>query len=433
MRKSRRAVAVLAPEPIRPRMAGMGIRALELARAIGKELDARLLVPNDPSEAAEVAPDVDVVHAPSTGDLAAAASGAAAAVVSGHAANLWFHQVPDVPVAVDLYDPFPVENLHYAATLGDETAQHDLATLRLALARADFFLCASAEQRLFYAGALLAAGRIGPANFPDDRGLSELLAVVPYGVPSRPARGDRDSGRKAAGLPGTGPVVLFGGIYDWNDPSLLLDAWPLVLSGEREARLLFLDSPNPETTPQRVHGETRARASEIDPTGRSIVFSRWVPYSARPDLYAAADLIVSISSDGLETDLAYRTRLLDAAWGGLPSVSVAGGALARELADAGAGWRVERSADLLARAILAALAPDRRETASRSARGFAAERTWERVAGPVVSWCGDARVDANRLPYPAATEPRLWERLTRRVHELWRVQARATYPRGVSR
>jgi hypothetical protein len=429
--KSRGAVAVLAPEPIRPRMAGMGIRALELARAIGRELEVRLLVPNDPSEAKEVAPEVDVVHAPPTGDLSAAASGAQAAVVSGHAANYWFHQVPDLPVAVDLYDPFPVENLHYAATLGEETARHDLATLRLALARADYFLCASAEQRLFYAGALLAAGRIGPGNFPHDRGLSELLAVVPFGVPSRPARGDRDAGRKAAGLPAAGPVVLFGGIYDWNDPSLLLEAWPLVLSGEREARLLFLDSPNPETTPQRVHAKTRARAKAIDPSGRSIVFSRWVPYSARPDLYAAADLIVSISSDGLETDLAYRTRLLDAAWGGVPSVSVAGGALARELADAGAGWRVERSADLLARAVIAGLSPERHSAASRSAREFAAERTWDRVALPLVSWCADARVDANRLPYPAAAEPRLWERFTRRVDELWRAQARS--PRGVSR
>jgi len=413
--KSGGAVAVLAPEPIRPRMAGMGIRALELGRAIGRELEVRLLVPNDPSEAMEVAPDVEVVHAPPSGDLAAAASGARAAVVSGHAANFWFHQVPDLPVAVDLYDPFPVENLHYAATLGEETARHDLATLRLALARADFFLCASADQRLFYAGALLAAGRIGPDNFARDRALADLLGVVPFGVPPRPARGDPDAGRRAAGLPKTGPVVLFGGIYDWNDPSLLLEAWPLVTSGQREARLLFLDSPNPETTPQRVHAETRARARAIDPTGRSIVFSRWVPYSARPDLYAAVDLIVSISSDGLETDLAYRTRLLDAAWGGVPSVSVAGGALARELADAGAGWRVDRSPDLLARAVLAGLSPERRAAASRSAREFAAERTWDRVARPLVSWCADARVDSSRLPYPAAPEPRLWERFTRRV------------------
>lgn len=396
-------------------MAGMGIRALELARAIGSELDVRLIVPNDPVEAAEVAGDVPIAAAPPQGDLAGAAAGATAAVVSGHAANFWFHQAPEVPVAVDLYDPFPVENLHYAAALGEETARHDLATLHLALARADFFLCASADQRLFYAGALFAAGRIGPANFPDDPELGQLLTVVPFGVPGRAAAGARDAGRKAIAAPSDGPLVLFGGIYDWNDPSLLLDAWPLIRRAQPEARLLFLDSPNPDTTPQRVHGETRARARALDPSGRSILFSPWVAYSRREDLYAAADVIISISTEGLETDLAYRTRLLDAAWGGLPSVSIAGGALARDLADAGAGWRADRSAEALARAVLDAMEPGRRASASAAARKFAAARSWERVARPLVKWCAGARVDENRLPYPAAPEPRLWQRLARRV------------------
>ena len=415
MPASRPTVAVLAPEPVRPRMAGMGIRALELARAIGRELDVRLLVPNDAREAAEVAEGILVVTAPPHENLAAAAAGATAAVVSGHAANFWFHQAPDVPVAVDLYDPFAVENLHYASALGGETARHDLATLRLALARGDFFLCASAEQRLFYAGALFDAGRIGAANFPEDPSLAELLALVPYGVPEASARGDRAAGRRAAGASPDGPLVLFGGVYDWNDPSLLLEAWPRVAAAIPRAQLLFLDSPNPDSTPQRVHAAARARARELDPEGRSIRFSPWVPYGARADLYAAADLIVSISTEGLETDLAYRTRLLDAAWGGLPSVSVAGGPLARELADAGAGWRVERSVDALAGALVEALAPDHRETASRAARAFAAARTWDVVARPLVSWCRNARIDPNRLPYPPAPEPPLWERLARRV------------------
>ncbi|HSE64593.1 MAG TPA: hypothetical protein VLG15_13370, partial [Thermoanaerobaculia bacterium] len=122
MAPTRPLVAVLAPEPIRPRMAGMGIRSLELARAVGTRFDVRLLVPNDPAEAAEVAGSIPVVGVRPDGDLAVAASGASAAVVSGHAANFWFHQAPAVPVAADLYDPFPVENLHYAATLGDAPA-----------------------------------------------------------------------------------------------------------------------------------------------------------------------------------------------------------------------------------------------------------------------------------------------------------------------
>ena len=161
-------IVVLAPEPVRPRMAGMGIRALEIARALQNEFDARLLVGNDPAEVAAIAPDLPAFRV-APGQLTVAAQGADAAVVSGHAANWWFHQVPGVPVAADLYDPFFVENLHYASTLGEGTAAHDRATLGLALDRADFFLCASAEQRLFYAGALYTRGRIGALNSFDFR------------------------------------------------------------------------------------------------------------------------------------------------------------------------------------------------------------------------------------------------------------------------
>jgi glycosyltransferase involved in cell wall biosynthesis len=391
-------IAVLAPEPIRARMAGMGIRALELARALSDDFDVRLIVPNDAGEAREVAGTVRVVRA-ANGALATAAAGAQAGIVSGHAANGWFHQLPNVPVAADLYDPFPIENLHYVRELGAETARHDHRTLELALARADFYLCASSEQRLFYAGALFSRGRIGAANFPEDSALARLIAVVPFGVPASAARGDRASGRAAAGVPSDGPLVLFGGIYDWYDPELLLSAWPEILRRQPDARLLFFENPNPQTTPQRVFERARERARRIDPGGRSILFSPWLPYDSRADLYAAADLMVSISSEGLETELAYRTRLLDAAWGGLPSVTVGGGSLARELVGAGAAFESARSAEDLAARVAAVLsdASVRRE-AGEAARRFAARRAWKTVAKPLRAWCREARVDANRLP-----------------------------------
>ncbi len=382
-------------------MAGMGIRALELARALCREFEVRLLVPNEAAEAREVAGSLEVVTA-NEGALAEAAGGAEAAIVSGHAANWWFHQVPDVPVAADLYDPFPVENLHYARALGAETAAHDRRSLALALARADFFLCASPEQRLFYAGALFDAGRIGARNFPEDPTLARLLAVVPFGAPAEAARGDRAAGRRASGVDGDGPLVLFGGVYDWYDPELLLAAWPSILQGAPAARLLFFESPNRETTPQRVFERARSRAREIDPAGRSVVFSPWLPYSGRADLYAAADLLVSISSEGLETELAYRTRLLDAAWGGVPSVSVGGGTLARELSQAGAAFECARDAGELALCVSAVLADAaRREVAGAAARAFAAARSWQAVTAPLSDWCRGARVDPGRLPVPA--------------------------------
>lgn len=400
-------------------MAGMGIRALELARALRREFDVRLLAPNDPAEAVAVAGDVPVVSVPA-GQLAAAAQNADAAVVSGHAANWWFHQVPELPVAVDLYDPFFIENLHYAPSLGEATAAHDQATLDLALARGDLFLCASPQQRLFYAGALYARGRIGPRNFPKDSTLSGLLAVVPFGVPGEPAEGDRTVGRRLAGAASEGPLILFGGIYDWYEPDLLLEAWPGILRRHLDAKLLFFENPNPETTPQRVYARVRQLAREIDPQGRSILFSPWLPYTARADLYAAVDLLVSISSEGLETDLAFRTRLLDAAWGGVCSLSVAGGPLAQGLEEAGAGRCVPRMASALAENVADLLSnQSSREKAGAAARRFAASRAWSAVIAPLAAWCREARIDAGRLPFPKAEAAPLWRRVTR-----WRVGAR---------
>jgi len=399
-------VAVLAPEPVRPRMAGMGIRALELARALASEFPVRLLVPNDPAEAREVAGGLEVVRA-ANASLAAAARGVRAAIVSGHAANWWFHQVPGVPVACDLYDPYPVENLHYASLLGEATARHDRESLALALARADFFLCASPEQRLFYAGALFGAGRIGGENFPNDPSLAGLLAVVPFGVPETPARGDRARGRSALGVPDSGPLVFFGGIYDWYDPEPLLAAWPALARDNAEARLLFFENPNPESTPQQAFDRARRRARQIDPEGRSILFSAWQPYAARADLYAAADVAVSIASPGLETELAYRTRVLDAAWGGLPSVAVGGGVLARELAGAGGAVECGPDPEDLARAVGGLLRDEpARRRAAEAARAFAARRTWSAVTAPLREWCRAPRVDPQRRPAPGPVSRR---------------------------
>ncbi len=392
----------------------MGIRALELARALQEEHEVSLLVSNDPEEAAAVANGIPVQSAPA-GALAAAANGADAAVVSGHAANWWFHQAPEIPVAVDLYDPFFVENLHYAPVLGEQTARHDRATLALALARGDFYLCASPEQRLFYAGALYAAGRVGARNFLGDPELTRLIAEVPFGAPGEPASGDPGRGRSAAGLPAGGPIVLFGGVYDWYDPDILLAAWPGVLENHPAAKLLFFENPNPESTPQKVYARLLERAREIDPGRRSLFFSPWLPYASRADLYAAADLVVSISSPGLETDLAFRTRLLDAAWGGVPSVSVNGGSLARSLEEAGAGLRAESTAASVAARVSAFLSDgDRRRIAGEAARRFAAASAWGRVAAPLLAWCRDARVDPGRLSFPAARGRSVWGRLTGR-------------------
>jgi hypothetical protein len=133
-------------------------------------------------------------------------------------------------------------------------------------------------------------------------------------------------------------------------------------------------------------------------------------------LYAACDLTVSIASPGLESDLAYRTRLLDAAWGGVPSVAVAGGPLAAELEAAGAARQAPRDAEVLGGEIVSLLADARRRAAaSAAARSFAASRSWTVVVEPLARWLRDARVDPGRLPLPGGARQSIWRRLSDRV------------------
>ena len=238
------------------------------------------------------------------------------------------------------------------------------------------------------------------------------MAVVPFGVPAEPARGDRAAGRLAAGAAVDRPLILFGGIYDWYEPDLLLQAWPRIAGALPGAQLLFFANPNPESTPQRAFARARDRARRLDPGGRAILFSAWLPYDSRADLYAASDLAVSIASEGLESDLAYRTRLLDAAWGGVPSIAVAGGPLSEELSAAGAARRVPRDAEALAGAVIDMLSDaPRRTAASAAARSFAESRSWRAVAAPLAAWCRTASVDPGRLPLSKSRPGSLWNRV----------------------
>ncbi len=397
-------------------MAGMGIRAYELARALARERPVRFVVPN-PVADVPATDGLEVVSAPPEA-IGRAVGGCTAAVVSGHAANHFFHQVPDVPAVVDLYDPFFIENLHYARLLGSGVDRHDRATLGLALARGDHFLCASAEQRLFYAGEFHAIGRLDPHTFADDPMLARILSIVPFGVPEEPAAGDGAPMRALVGAGPSDPVLLFGGIYDWYDPTPLLVGWPALSAEFKGLKLLFAENPNPESTPQEAYRRAVERAEAIGALGRGIFFLPWQPYRTRANLYAAASLQVVACRPGLEAELSYRTRLLDAAWGGVPFVSAGGGSLARELERAGAGRDVPAgdAAGLLEaiRHFLRDAAA--REQAAAAARRYAAERTWAALVAPLKNAIASLSVSPGRLPLPVV--PPVPSRLRRLVRTL---------------
>jgi len=380
-------IALLSSEPIRPRMAGIGIRYLEFARRLAAAgLETVLLSPADPEESAGLAlPGVELRRC-EPGRLAEQLRGCGAAVAQGQLANNLVLAAPGLPAALDLYDPWLVENLSYLATLGLDPWRNDHATWLLQLSRGDFFLCSSEEQRVFYLGFLAALGRVNPELAARDPDLRSLIDVVPFGVPEelpphQPYLPPRPPGERR---------LLFGGLYDWYDPWTLLEALPQVPGWV----LLLIRNPNPGT-PQRLFAEVEAWCRRRDWWGSRVRALDWVPVERRYDLLRDVDLLVAPHRPSLETRLSLRTRFIDALAAGCPVVTTEGGAMSRLLREHGAGWVVPPGdAPALARAIVEALDADRawRQGAAALLRSF----RWEQALAPLLRFCREPRRETTK-------------------------------------
>jgi len=386
-------VGLLSSEPIRPACGGIGVRYLELARRL-PELGFEVVLVSPAGIEATMACGLERerIRTTANGDLAEAFGDRDVAVAQGQLANDLLAARPDLPVAIDLYDPWLVENFHYSSTLGYGPYRNDHATWVHQMSRGDFFLCSSAEQRLFYLGFLLALGRVNPDRVANDPELAGLVGVVPFGVDARlPPR--------RALLPPRRPGerrLLFGGLYDWYDPWTALDALGrLDASG---ASLWFVRNPNPDSTPQRLFEAVEAEARRRGWWGDRVVAIDWVPAERRYDLLAEVDALVATHSPGLETDLAMRTRFLDALVAGCPAVTSAGGAVARLIGERAAGWVVPAGDSAALAEALRELLAGGTEVARRveRARELAAEFSWERALAPLVGFLRAPASDATK-------------------------------------
>ena len=385
-------VALLSSEPIRPTMGGIGVRYLELARRLpARGFDVALISPATPGESAACGLPAERVRRFEPGTLAALLADRDVVVAQGQLANDLVLSRPDLPAVIDLYDPWLVENFHYAATLGLDPYRNDHASWLLQLSRGDFFLCSSEEQRLFYLGFLTAVGRVHPERLAADPRLAGLIGVVPFGLdpelpPHRPLLPARRAGERR---------LLFGGLYDWYDPETALAALARLPA---DVVLLLVRNPNPASTPQRRFAEVEAECRRRGWWGSRVQAIDWVPAERRFDLLRDVDALVATHRPGIETDLALRTRFLEALVAGCPAVSSAGGAVARRLAEHGAGWVVAPGdAVALAAALGEVLAGgDAVEERRQRGRELAAEQSWERVLEPLVGFLTRPEVDASK-------------------------------------
>jgi len=338
-----------------------------------------------------------------------------------------------VPLVVDLYDPFVLEGLpEYGGRPRDERWRDHRGRSRVLaeqLRDGDFFLCASERQRDYWLGALSALGRVNPATYDEDGSLRSLVDVVAFGVPSQPPRQTRHALRGT--VPGIGDdhYVLHwgGGLWNWFDPLTLVRAVGVAAERVPNLRLYFMASahPNPVVGEMDIAGRTRALAEELGLVGRHVFFNEgWIDYEQRADYLLDADCGVSTHPDHVETQFAFRTRVLDCVWAALPVICTRGDTLADLIASRGMGITVPpESPEALADDIVAMADAGRRESAAAALRDAAPEFHWSRVVEPLVRFCKAPRLAADRRTPPppedrvVLQEPRS---LQRRVADRYR-------------
>jgi GT2 family glycosyltransferase/glycosyltransferase involved in cell wall biosynthesis len=308
------------------KMAGPGMRYLELARALAGDVDVTLAVP------AATSLQIDGLQLvryweERPASLQVLVENSDIALVSTYMVNKFpFLTTTHTRLVVDLYDPTVLENLHYYLNepISSQQAlhQHGVTTTNQLLKLGDYFICGNERQRDFWLGWLTATGRINPLTFQVDASLRNLIDVVGIGFPDRDLHtGERLLRGVHPQIPLAARIVLWGGgIWNWLDPLTLIRAWPEVVQKHPEARLVFLGTrhPNPLVPAHEMAQKAQQLAAEIGEKDRTIIFIEWVSYQDRERLLSEADIGVALHPIHVETRYSIRTRMLDYLWARLP-------------------------------------------------------------------------------------------------------------------
>jgi glycosyltransferase involved in cell wall biosynthesis len=340
---SPRRILFITFDVIGPRIGGSAIRVLGLARALAARghfptIATPRIEEGHPEQPFPIRP-FDLARPREM--LAPLLGNANVVVLPLHGlARLPFLRRVRMPLVFDIYDPILFELMETAPA---ETRGQVLLLNQL-FRRGDFFLCASERQRDFWLHSLVANGRVNAsaAAGPEPRA---LIDVVPFGIdPTPPPAPTTDRSFLKAAVPALVRaekiIVWPGGMWDWTDPQIVLSAMRILAQRAPEIHLLLFAGTHPteghiETSALK---DTRSLAHEFQLEGRSVHFiDHYIPYAERGRYLVECDAAVSTHRANLESRFAYRTRLLDCIWAGLPIVCTEGDVMADMVARNGFG------------------------------------------------------------------------------------------------
>jgi len=394
------------------KMAGPGIRYYHLSRVLSPYTDLTLaIVPQDRHALRNVQdklPDVKVTsYRIAEWDTLQDAVAAAEVVVVSPSTVGYMPQFLDFEGALvlDGYDPLLAEWVTHPKS---ETIQEQIADWSEYVAylynqylAADFIICASERQRFWWFGQLEVAGRVNPLTIGSDNSLRNLVDIVPYGLPQEPPVHNKPMVRGVwPGIDQDDVLLLWGGgLWPWLDSLTAVKAVEQLHQEYPKLKLIFPGTIHPnQNVASSMPVRKTATYQYVQEKGlldKVAFFGEWVPYEEWQSVLLECDIALSLHHDTLETQLAFRSRMLEYFWAGLPLIATTGDATSELVARYQLGEVVGyEDVDGVAAAIKQILSDD---TAYRA--GFEQARqdlTWEKAAEPLIRFCQNPRRAADR-------------------------------------
>jgi glycosyltransferase involved in cell wall biosynthesis len=413
-------VLFLCADPVGEEMAGLGIRCWELARALRGHASVTVAHGGTAEQEREGVRTVPFrAHAPGRlRELIAQAD-----TVVGHPqwplVDRWLKRSP-ARIVIDLYCPETLETLELQAGRAPRLRRQLTATtidrLHAALRTGHHFMCASEAQRDLWLGTMLALRLIDPQAYDRDPSFRETIDLVPFGVPAEAPQPSASDGPREA-LPGLGAeseIVLWnGGIWSWLDAQTAIRAVADVAQRRTDVKLVFMGVTASHPAAVQSTAAARELAERLGLLGSVVHFAEgWVPYRERGAWLAQASCAISAHAEHLETRFAYRTRLLDCFWAGLPVVCTSGDDLAEQVVLERLGAVAPPGDAQALGAALEHVLEQGRETYAEGLRAAAERQRWEHVAEPLARWIAQPALPGPRLgESKGAVRPPLAQRL----------------------
>ncbi|HET7707694.1 MAG TPA: glycosyltransferase [Thermoanaerobaculia bacterium] len=270
-------------------------------------------------------------------------------------------------VAFDMFDPTVLELRELYGSAPSLRQRVHLAAewsrLCYALEMADLLICASPQQKKFYA-------QLQSSDAP--------WIEVPFGVDLAETR--------ACEKPKDNVVIWGGGVWAWLDPQTAIEAVHRVNASGVRCKLLFLGRARPNRDLIDRRRDDRFEQL-LDASGPDVSANpEWVPYRERLSWLRSGKVAIMLHRPTPEAEYSIRTRLFDAIAAGVPVVATEKGFAADLVAREGLGIVVPPGDVAAVTAALRRLLTDDVFHAScvQSLERLRPRYSWEVVARPLV-------------------------------------------------